>query len=117
MYQRGRRLVGLMTALALLPGAAWAHALGDEANEALARGLNMSILFLLSMPVAIVGAIFVTVYLTQKRGQSHVHQENETRSPVAHTCATTAHATLQHLVAPEARAYSREFRQRGKGAR
>ena len=80
MYQRGRRLVGLTTTLALLPGAAWAHALGDEANEALARGLNMSILFLLFMPMTIVGVIFGTVYFTQKRAQRHMHQEKETRS-------------------------------------
>jgi len=92
MYQRGRafrpcadavapwRLVGLTTTLALLPGAAWAHALGDEANEALARGLNMSILFLLCMPMTIVGVIFGTVYFTQKRAQRHRHQEKETRS-------------------------------------
>jgi hypothetical protein len=81
MYQRGRRLVGLATVLALLPVAAWAHALGAEADEALARGLNLSILFLLSMPVAIFGAIFATVYITQKRAQRHVREGHDTRSP------------------------------------
>ena len=80
VYQRGWRIVELTTFLALLPVAAWAHEIGDEANEALARGLNMSILFLLCMPVTIVGVIFVTVYLTQKRAQRHMHQEKETRS-------------------------------------
>ena len=74
------RIVELATVLALLPVAAWAHEIGDEANEALARGLNMSILFLLCMPVTIVGVIFVTVYLTQKRAQRQVHQDNETHS-------------------------------------
>ena len=80
MYRRGQRIVGLATVLALLPVAAWAHAISVEADEALARGLNMSILFLLSMPVAIVGVIFATVYLTQKRAQRHVRQGNATRS-------------------------------------
>ena len=75
------RLVGLATVLALLPVAAWAHALGAAADEALARGLNFSILFLLSMPVAIFGAIFATVYITQKRAQRHVREGHDTRSP------------------------------------
>jgi hypothetical protein len=77
---KGGRIVGLTTVLALLPVAAWAHLLGAEADEALARSLNLSILFLLSMPVAIFGAIFATVYIAQKRAQRHVREGNETRS-------------------------------------
>ena len=80
MDHRGRRLVGLATVLAVPPVAAWAHTVGIEGDAALARGFNMSVLFLLCMPVAIVGVIFATVYLTQKRAQRQVRQGNETRS-------------------------------------
>jgi hypothetical protein len=73
MDHRGRRLVGLATILAGLPVAAWAHTVSIEGDAALARGFNMSVLFLLCMPVAIVGVIFGTVYLAQKRAQRQVH--------------------------------------------
>ena len=69
MYQRGRRIIGLVTVIALLPAAAWACAVCFEGDDALARGLNMSILFLMSMPFAIFGSIFGTVYITYKRAQ------------------------------------------------
>ncbi len=74
MDHRGWRIVGLATVLAVLPVATWAHTVGVEGDAALARGLNMSVLFLLSMPVAIVGVIVGTVYLAQKRAQRQVHQ-------------------------------------------
>jgi hypothetical protein len=74
MDYRGRRLVGLATVLAVLPVAAWAHTVGIEGDDALARGINMSVLFLLSMPVTIVGVIFGTVYLAQKRAQRQGRQ-------------------------------------------
>ena len=66
---RGRRIMGLATVMALLPVAAWACAVCFEGDDALARGLNMSILFLMSMPFAIFGSIFGTVYITYKRAQ------------------------------------------------
>ena len=69
MYQRGWRIMGLATVIALLPVAAWACAVCFEGDDALARGLNMSILFLMSMPFAIFGSIFGTVYITYKRAQ------------------------------------------------
>ena len=69
MYQRGWRVLGLATIIALLPVAAWACAVCFEGDDALARGLNMSILFLLSMPFAIFGSIFGIVYITYKRAQ------------------------------------------------
>ena|SRR5438132_14435638 len=72
MDHRGRRLVGLAAVLAVLPVAAWAHTVGIEGDAALARGFNMSVLFLLSMPVVIVGVLFGTVYLMQKRAQRQV---------------------------------------------
>ena len=70
-YRWGWRIVGLATVMALLPVAAWACAVCFEGDDALARGLNMSILFLMSMPFAIFGSIFGTVYLAHKRAQRH----------------------------------------------
>ena len=69
MYRWGWRIVGLATIMALLPVAAWACAVCFEGDDALARGLNMSILFLLSMPFAIFGSIFGIVYIAYKRAQ------------------------------------------------
>ena len=71
MYHWGWRIVGLAIVMALLPVAAWACAVCFEGDDALARGLNMSILFLMSMPFAIFGAIFSTVYIAQKHAQRH----------------------------------------------
>ena len=68
---RGRRIIGLATVIALLPAAAWACAVCFEGDDALARGLNMSILFLMSMPFTVFGSIFGAVYLAQKRAQRH----------------------------------------------
>jgi len=75
LYRWGRRTIGLATAIALLPMAAWACAVCFEGDDALARGLNMSILFLMSMPFAIFGSIFGTVYITYKRAQRHASQK------------------------------------------
>jgi len=77
MDHRGQRLVVLAMVLAVLPVAAWAHTVGVEGDAALARGFNMSVLFLLSMPVAIVGMLFGTIYLAQKRAQRQVHQDRD----------------------------------------
>jgi predicted Na+-dependent transporter len=74
-YRWGRHTIGLATAIALLPMAAWACAVCFEGDDALARGLNMSILFLMSMPFAIFGSIFGTVYITYKRAQRHASQK------------------------------------------
>jgi hypothetical protein len=72
--------------------AAWAHTVGVEGDAALARGLNMSVLFLLSMPVAIVGVIFGAVYLAQKRTQRQLHQA------LAGTHKASAHRKHYHRV-------------------
>ena len=74
LYRWWRRTLGLATLIALLPAAAWACAVCFEGDDALARGLNMSILFLMSMPFTIFGSIFGTVYIAQKRAQRHVSQ-------------------------------------------
>jgi len=69
MYRWGWRIMGLATVMALLPVAAWACAVCFAGDDALARGLNMSILFLMSMPFAIFGSIFGTVYIAYKRAK------------------------------------------------
>ena len=71
-YRWGGCTLGFATIIALLPVAAWACAVCFEGDDALARGLNMSILFLMSMPFVIFGSIFSTVYFAQKRAQRHV---------------------------------------------
>ena len=70
----GRRTIGFATVMTLLPVTAWACAVCFEGDDALARGLNMSILFLMSMPFAIFGSIFGTVYITYRRAQRRVHK-------------------------------------------
>ena len=74
MYQRGQRIIGLATLIALLPVAAWACAVCFEGDDALARGLNMSILYLMSMPFIIFGSIFGSVYIIYKRAQRRGHR-------------------------------------------
>ena len=74
-YRWGWGIVGLATVMAVLPVAAWACAVCFDGDDALARGLNMSILFLLSMPYAIVGAICSIVYLAYRRAQRHGRKE------------------------------------------
>ena len=74
LYRWGQRTTGLATVIVLLPVAAWACAVCFQGDDALARGLNTSILFLMSMPFVIFGSIFGTVYITYKRAQRHAAQ-------------------------------------------
>ena len=74
LYRWGWCTLGFATIVALLPAAAWACAVCFEGDDALARGLNMSILFLMSMPFVIFGSIFSTVYIAHKRAQRHGSQ-------------------------------------------
>lgn len=69
VYRWGWCSVGVAAVMALLPVAAWACAVCFEGDDALARGLNISILFLMSMPFTIFGSIFGAVYFTHKRAQ------------------------------------------------
>lgn len=71
----GTRIGGLATVLTLLPAAAWACAVCWDGDDALARGMNSSILFLMSMPFIIFGSIFSVVYLTQKRARKQAKHE------------------------------------------
>jgi hypothetical protein len=62
--------VGLTTVLlTLLPAAAWACAVCWDGESPLARALNTSILFLMSMPFLIGGAIISTLYVAHKRAR------------------------------------------------
>ena len=69
LYHWGQRVVGLATVIVVVPVAAWACAVCFAGDDALARGLNVSILFLMSMPFVIFGVIAGTVYVAQKRAQ------------------------------------------------
>jgi hypothetical protein len=61
--------VRLATVVIVLPMAVWVHEVGLEVDQALAWSVHVRILFLLSMSLVIVGAIFSTIYLAQKRAQ------------------------------------------------
>jgi predicted Na+-dependent transporter len=74
LYRWGWHTIGFATVITLLPVVAWACAVCFQGDDALARGLNTSILFLMSMPFVIFGSIFGTVYITYKRAQRHATQ-------------------------------------------
>ena len=74
LYRWSWGALGLATLIVLLPTVVWACAVCFKGDDALAQGLNMSILFLMSMPFAIFGSIFGTVYLAYKRAQRHANQ-------------------------------------------
>lgn len=74
LFRWGRQIAGLTTVFTVLPVAAWACAVCWEGDDALARGLNSSILFLMSMPFIIFGSIFSTVYIAHKRAKKQAHK-------------------------------------------
>ena len=53
----------------LLPTTSWACAVCWGADDALAHGLNVSILFLISMPFVIGGSIIGVLVVARKRAQ------------------------------------------------
>ena len=61
--------MGLLVVMAMLPSAAWACAVCWGADDPLGRGLNVSILFLMSMPFLIGGSIIGVLFVAQKRAQ------------------------------------------------
>ena len=67
----GQRAVGLAIVLILLPVAAWACPVCWDGESPLARAMNMSILFMMSMPFLIGGSIISTLYVAHKRAQGH----------------------------------------------
>lgn len=64
------RMLAGMLGVALWPASSWACAVCWGAEDALARSLNVSILFLMSMPFLVGGSIISVVYMAQKRTQS-----------------------------------------------
>jgi hypothetical protein len=64
-----RLLAGFLVVTAMLPSAAWACAVCWGADDPLGRGLNVSILFLMSMPFLIGGCIIGVLFVAQKRAQ------------------------------------------------
>jgi hypothetical protein len=64
-------VLGLALTLAFLPATTWACAVCWAADDALARGMNMSVLFLMAMPFVIGGSVIGVLYIAHKqaRGQ------------------------------------------------
>jgi hypothetical protein len=69
VYWLSRVLAGCLVVAAMLPSAAWACAVCWGADDPLGRGLNVSILFLMSMPFLIGGSIIGVLFVAQKRAQ------------------------------------------------
>lgn len=57
------------TDIVLLPVVSWACAVCQGANDALAQSLNVSMLFLMSMPFLICSSIIGVLYIAHKRAQ------------------------------------------------
>jgi hypothetical protein len=58
-----------MAVIAMLPVVSWACAICWGGDDALARGMNVSILFLVSMPFLISGSIGGVLFVAYKRAQ------------------------------------------------
>jgi hypothetical protein len=58
-----------MVAIAVLPVVSWACAICWGGDDALARGMNVSILFLVSMPFLIGGSIAGVLFVAYRRAQ------------------------------------------------
>ena len=69
MYWLSRWRIGLLVVTAMFPSAAWACAVCRGVDDPLGRGLNVSILFLMSMPFLIGGSIIGVLFVAQKRAQ------------------------------------------------
>jgi hypothetical protein len=74
-----RLLVGLLGMAVLLPSVVWACAVCWGGDDPLGRGLNVSILFLMSMPFLIGGSIMGIVFVAQKRAQGQRWPDFATR--------------------------------------
>ena len=61
--------VCVTTGMVLLPVGTWACAVCQGANDALAQSLNVSMLFLMSMPFLIFSSILGVLYIAHKRAQ------------------------------------------------
>jgi hypothetical protein len=65
----GCYLFGAMTIVAARPMVSWACGVCWSWDDALARGMNTSILFLVSMPFLIIGSISGVLFVAYKRAQ------------------------------------------------
>ena len=65
----GLSLLGALAVIAMLPMVSWACAICWGGDDALARGMNMSILFLASMPFLIIGSIGGVLFVAYRRAQ------------------------------------------------
>jgi len=65
----GQVCCGMLAGIVALPAASWACAVCWGADDGLAHGMNVSILFLMSMPFFIGGSIFGVLYVAHKRAQ------------------------------------------------
>ena len=79
MHWLSRLLVGLLGMTAMLPSVAWACAVCWGGDDPLGRGLNVSILFLMSMPFLIGGSIIGVLFVAQKRAQGQRWPDFATR--------------------------------------
>lgn len=61
--------VALIGSHVLAPALTWACAVCWGGNDAVSRGLNISIMFLMSMPFVIGGSILGVLYVAHKRAQ------------------------------------------------
>jgi hypothetical protein len=64
-------LLTVVAVIGLLPATTWACAVCWGADDALARGLNVSVLFLMSMPFVIGASIIGVVVVAQRRAQGY----------------------------------------------
>ena len=65
----GRVFLSGVGSIGTLPAVSWACAVCWGADDGLAHGLNVSILFLMSMPFFISGSIFGVIYVAHRRAQ------------------------------------------------
>jgi len=65
----GRMLGSLVALLALFPTVSWACAVCWGGDDALAHGMNVSIVFLMAMPFLIGGSIFGILCIAYKRAR------------------------------------------------
>jgi hypothetical protein len=61
--------VALIGSYVLAPALTWACAVCWGGNDVASRGLNISIMFLMSMPFVIGGSILGVIYVAHKRAQ------------------------------------------------
>jgi hypothetical protein len=68
-YRRSWLSGVLVLTLVFLPAITWACAVCWASDDALARGMNMSVLFLMAMPFVIGGSIISVLYIAHKRAR------------------------------------------------